>query len=47
VVLTGDVAKGEPQDFRQAVIPPATGGYPAAEPASAASRDGVAPRGAL
>jgi chemotaxis protein MotB len=47
VVLTGDVAKGEPQDFRQAVLPPATGGVPAGEPASAASRDGVAPRSAL
>jgi chemotaxis protein MotB len=47
VVLTGDVAKSEPQDFRQAVLPPASGGHPQGQPASAVSRDDSGARGAL
>jgi chemotaxis protein MotB len=47
VVLTGDGAKSEPQDYRQAVLPAVTGGQAAGEPGSAAGRDAVGSHGAL
>lgn len=48
VVLTGDGEKSEPQDYRQAVLPPATGGPSAGETGSAAiTREGGVPHGEL
>lgn len=49
VVLTGEGAKSEPRDYRQAVLPPAPAGPPAAgEPGSvAADRGDAGTRGAL